>query len=387
MEQAWREKIIAPFEQAHPNIHVELSIVPYGLYMQRLLAAAVSGAAAGDVLMMDDWLAVELISRGYALPLDDRAARDLHLNDFYPDILAEWRGFGKGTLAGIPFSAGATVLFYNKTVFDRAHLSYPDTAWTYDDVLRAARAITRDTNGDGVTDIWGILTDNGGYSGFDSYVYANGGTELDASRGRATFADAATMSAVQKWVDLTRVDRVAPQPASISALHAQLFMANRAGMTLFGDHLMKQFTDPNLRWDYTLPPKGPAGRFSRRFDDGFIIPRSSEHPDEAWEFLKWVVTFPPQTDVTSVMEKSTPVYLPLASSPGWYRSIGQEHGLLMNSIFKNYSFTIMGPGWNEWRDNVFVPEIDNAFLGRKTVEQALRDAEVKVNEVLERRVK
>lgn len=384
MEQAWREKIIAPFEQTHPNITVELTIVPYGLYMQRLLAAAVSGAAVGDVLMVDDWLAAELIARHYALPLDDRAARDLNLNEFYPSLITEWRAWGNGALCGIPYSAGTTVLFYNKDVFDAAHVAYPDSAWTYADMLRAAKAITRDTNGDGTPDVWGMLVDNGGFSGFDTYVYANGGAELSADGKHAALTQPGTLAAIRGWIALTNTEHVAPQPSGITVQHQQMFTDNRVGMMLVGDHFSKLFAGKTVRWDYTAPPNGSAGRQSRRFDDGFIIPKSCEHPEEAWALLKWIATFPPQTGIASIMEKSTPAYKPLAASSAWRDGVGAVHATLLTDLLDRSSFTIIGPGWNEWRDNVFVPEIDNAFLGRKTVEQAMSDAAGKIDAVLGR---
>jgi len=386
MENDWRTLVVEPFEREHPDIKIDLTIVPYKLYTQRLLAAAVSGAPVGDVLMVDDWFAVELLKRNFALDLEPYIKKSvLDMSLFYADLIKEWREYGSGDLCGLPYSAGVSVLYYNENLFDDAHLSYPDTSWMYDDMIRTAKTLTRkDENG--AANVWGLLIDNGGYTGFDTFVRANGGHILNDNV-EAGLSDSTTINAVQKWVNIVRLDGSAPQPSGIAELYNPMFSNSKVAMMLEGDHFAKHFMGGNLRWDLTMPPKGSAMRCSERFNDGFIIPKNCEHPDEAWEFMKWVETFPPQTGVAKIMEKSIPAYKPLANSPAWYASVGEQRGKLLSEILDKYSFSYISPGWYEWRDNILIPEMDQAFLGTKTVAQAMDDAEMKVNEVLARSAK
>ncbi len=382
MEKEWRELVIAPFEKAHPDIHVELTIVPYGMYAQRLQASSASGAAPGDVLMVDDWLAAELMARGFGADIEDRVAKDLGASNFVGDVLDEWRAFGGGRLHGVPFSGGATVLYYNRDIFDRAHLAYPDTTWTYDDMARAAARLT--SRGDDAQQVWGVLLDNGGFSGYDTYVTSNGAAELSSDKRTPMLASDAMVRATQKYVDMVVAARVAPIPSSIGDQWGPVFASGHAAMALVGDHFRKQFAERFANWGFTLPPKGTAGRRSRRFDDGFIIPATSQHQDAAWEFVKWVVTFPPQTGITKIMEKSTPMWKPLAASSAWRSEFGEANAAMLEALFRNETFSDVGRHWNEWRDNVLVPEIDNAMLGRKSVPQALSDAQRETEKVMSR---
>src|SRR5260370_18341401 len=89
-----------------------------------------------------------------------------------------------GALHALPKGSPPLALAYNKTLFDRAGIPYPTDDWTWDDFLRVARALTRDTRGDGAIDQWG--------SGFDwrpsvwlPWVWAGGGAVPGAGGRRA----------------------------------------------------------------------------------------------------------------------------------------------------------------------------------------------------------
>jgi len=76
------------------------------------------------------------------------------VSDYYPDIISTAQQ--DGHLYGLPWIAQPVVVFYNKALFDAAKLEYPKAGWTWDDFLAAAKALTKDTDGDGKTDQWGF---------------------------------------------------------------------------------------------------------------------------------------------------------------------------------------------------------------------------------------
>ena len=59
----------------------------------------------------------------------------------------------------MPKYQGTLVLYYNKDLFDTYEVPYPDDSWNHDDYLAAMKQLTRDTNDDGRTDIWGSMID------------------------------------------------------------------------------------------------------------------------------------------------------------------------------------------------------------------------------------
>jgi ABC-type glycerol-3-phosphate transport system substrate-binding protein len=63
--------------------------------------------------------------------------------DYPPLLLAPFRS--GSALYGLPDEVYFPVLHYNPVAFDTAGLSYPTSAWTFDDLLHAATQLTRGT--------------------------------------------------------------------------------------------------------------------------------------------------------------------------------------------------------------------------------------------------
>ncbi|MFI5202629.1 MAG: ABC transporter substrate-binding protein, partial [Candidatus Kapaibacterium sp.] len=178
-ESAWQHDVIDPFMKAHSGIDVEVEAIPFGLYTTKIESAAASGSPLGDVVLIDDWFGQDLFKRNYTIPLDSFFHRDLRDSDFFTQFFTVWRkgNVPVGPLMAMPAAGGVTALFYNKDLFDKAGVKYPDSTWTYADLLNAARKLTNNAT-DPAKKTWGILLDDGGFTGVDTYIYSNGGKIL-----------------------------------------------------------------------------------------------------------------------------------------------------------------------------------------------------------------
>ena len=292
--QLWEEEIIKPFEESHPGIHVILQTSPYALYVTKSLTSIASGNRLADLMFAEDWFGQELIHKNYALNLMPYVNRDLVVDDFNSETFTEWRGVAQreDELFGFPACLGLTVLFYNKDLFDRAGVPYPDTSWTYDDLRRVGARLTVDANGDGIPEQWGLSFDVH-YTGFETVLYSFGGRTLTDDSRRAELSEPATLRGFHFIRDLFLDRRIASNTTSF-VNPWDSFVGQRAAMILIGSHGSMNLEGSPIRWDLTFPPKGPDGRrMSRRFTMAFMIPRNSPHPDEAWELLHWILTKSP----------------------------------------------------------------------------------------------
>ena len=67
------------------------------------------------------------------------------LNGYFPATLKPLTY--NGHLYGLPVNWSTMVMFYNKTLFDKAGVKYPDESWTWDDFRAAAQKLTIRENG------------------------------------------------------------------------------------------------------------------------------------------------------------------------------------------------------------------------------------------------
>ncbi|MBS5450695.1 MAG: ABC transporter substrate-binding protein [Coriobacteriia bacterium] len=129
---------------------------------------------------------------GMIQPIDDLIAKE-DLDDFWPGLMENCYSLDKSTLYGVPYLRSTPVLYYNKTLFEKAGVDASTAPETWDDVVAASDAL----KGQGV----------GGY-GFYSYIwvltalaYCNGGAPFgdDLAATECTFNQQPSVEMVQ-WL-------------------------------------------------------------------------------------------------------------------------------------------------------------------------------------------
>jgi multiple sugar transport system substrate-binding protein len=148
---------IAQFNEEFPDITIEQIHVPQNYWDK--VATMMAAGTPPDLMYMGYPEMALYASEGTLLPLDDYIDNDPDVNRemYFPALMDAFKRDGK--LYGISKDWNTQVLYYNKTMFDEAGLSYPDDTWTWDDFLDAAKNMTVDANDDGIVDQWGFVTD------------------------------------------------------------------------------------------------------------------------------------------------------------------------------------------------------------------------------------
>ena len=70
----------------------------------------------------------------------------------------------------VPKDYDTIALWYNKTLFDEAGISYPDDTWTWADLKDAAKKLTKDDGSQ-----YGFCAGLHNQEGYYNFVYQNGG--------------------------------------------------------------------------------------------------------------------------------------------------------------------------------------------------------------------
>ena len=189
-------EIVESFKEANPDINVEVDEAPWGDFMTKLQVQIASGNAP-DVFITDAGYAATLGGMGAAYNIADRIKNDFKEDEY---LSALYAGIdGEGNAWGIPHGLTALGLYYNQAMFDEAGLEYPTDDWTYEDMFEAARKLTKDVNGDGETDQYGLSYGVNITEGWLPFVTAAGGAQLDETRTKSMFNDEKKIEGLKKF--------------------------------------------------------------------------------------------------------------------------------------------------------------------------------------------
>jgi len=155
--ELWREKMIEAFNQSYPNIEVRLLRIPFAEYFTKLAVAFAAGTGP-DVFEVDCTMTPRYVWDGVLVDLTPYLQYEL--DDFLEASLAE--GMVDEKLYAVPLLQSSQAIYYNKKMFQELGIEPPvdpDEAWTWEQVVEIAKKLTKDLDGDGEPDIWGIIVE------------------------------------------------------------------------------------------------------------------------------------------------------------------------------------------------------------------------------------
>jgi len=253
------DRVLGPYVAVHPGVRVvQQNTATYQApYRERLLTSMAAGSPP-DVFQLDNIDLPALVNRGVVLdlaPYLTRAAVDIACLD--QTVLSI---FSRGSAVyALPRGYTPLVVVYNKDLFDRAGIPYPRDDWTWDDFLRIAKRLTRDTDGDGTIDQWGTYFDRRPFV-WIPWVWAGGGDVLcpDGRRAGGCLDAPVTIDAIRWYTGWMTRQGIAPRTHNLLKSVGddfRLFNSGRVAMMTTGHS-----------WVPRLRPYVAAGRM--RF--GFV---------------------------------------------------------------------------------------------------------------------
>jgi multiple sugar transport system substrate-binding protein len=124
------------FHALHPNVTVQIKEYDPAQY-DTLMTADLSANKAPDVITQKNFKQFYTYVNGGALA---------DVSDVTASLPASTNGKDTYTIDGksygVPYRQDAWVLYYNKDLFDKAGVKYPDGSWTWDDYAKAAKDLT-----------------------------------------------------------------------------------------------------------------------------------------------------------------------------------------------------------------------------------------------------
>lgn len=316
-QQPYYEQCAADFTAANPGIAVEVTQLGWGDYWDGLTAGFATGAVP-DVFT--DHLAryPEFVDSGVLLPLNDFIEADGVETDIYWPGLAELWVAPNGDRYGLPKDFDTVALVVNENLLEGSGLTAADLSnldWNPDDGGSFEAAIARlSVDANGVRgDEAGFDADNVVTYGYvsntpyaDAYsqtgwsaFFAGAGFEYLDSNPWGTvynYDDPAFLSSLAWWKTL--VDKgFMPNSEILSGTGADTIFADSTAATMTdGSWKIGTWTSTEgVAASFAPTPVGPSGSRASMYNGlADSITSASEHPEEAFQWVKYMASAPCQ---------------------------------------------------------------------------------------------
>ncbi|MHB0875249.1 MAG: ABC transporter substrate-binding protein [Anaerolineae bacterium] len=287
---AMAREMLDRFQESNPNIRVFFTSDPVDLET-RMLSDMEAGIAPdvfqGCCTHFPTWA-----QQGHCLDLRPFIWEDLDqatIDEWDP---AQYRALSTrdGLQFGLPKYHGALALFYNRDIFDRFGLDYPDGEWTFDDYLAAMLRISAGRTGDG-SDVWGSMFDIS-WDRIQVHVNSWGGHFVDPGDPTVCCMCGPQALSAMEWLRARLWDdRSMASPRDVGYLDtAGAFAAGQLAMVEDGSWSLRPIlANAKFRVGVAPFPVGPVRRATLATSDGFGIYSRTKYPEAAWELMKFLI--------------------------------------------------------------------------------------------------
>jgi multiple sugar transport system substrate-binding protein len=396
----------AAFSAKHPDIQVEALYVAFAESEPKLMSMYAAGDPPDIYGTTGTNPYAERYLRGMVKSLQpylDAEGADL-LKDAWPIAVNAFVIDGQMySLAAFLHAAGTWV---NATLFDEAGVDYPpvdwSTPWTWEQMIETAEKLTKDKNGDGKIDQFGVTEDHR----TPWYLTRMWGQDTVSKEDTATgFCRKlqldkkevydACLAGLEARRDLTWKQHVSPDPDESGPLSqlGPLLLTGAIGMQVAGPWVLWGELPEQFKFRGAVMPTGGvngSGTTCKNvWAEPYQISSRSKHPDEAWQYIKWIGFDPEAVGIAMVWRNCMPV-----SKSGydiWYKQYGnrlamseEESRTFWTGSLAQAETTVpdhLYAGWAKVRDFID-PEIGPGQKNEKPMNECLDAFIEKANKAL-----
>lgn len=277
------DEAIERFEKEHPGVRIHyysgVQKEDYSEWFSRKLLAG----EEPDVFMVLGTDFNQFSSLGVMKNLDDLMEQDEEFDQEKYFSSAFRTGQYGGVQYALPYEAVPTLMFVNKTLLTKEGIEMPDQDWTWEEMYRICKDVTKDLDGDGILDQFGIYN----YDWTDA-VCSNGGEIFESNGSECCLTDdrvAESVKYVRQLHELYQGQKVVQEDFNGGnvAFMPLTFAEYRTYKTY--PYKIKRYA--NFRWDCITMPAGNQGDNLSQVDTLLMgISSSTKKEKLAWEFLK-----------------------------------------------------------------------------------------------------
>jgi multiple sugar transport system substrate-binding protein len=364
------EDLIQQFNDEHDDIQVDYVLQPWDSIAQKLPTSIASGSGP-DLATPDYNVATvqQYVANDLALALSDLVGDgDTQVPEgALPETIVDSFSVDDELYAA-PANFATLMLYYNKELLDAAGIAVPETM----DELRDAAAQLADGNGQ-----YGLaIADHDSIPVWPILLWADGGDIV--ADGCSALGSPESVEALTSWVSVIRDAKAAPLGASGQDAD-NLFAAGKAAFEINGPWAAGAYTEAGVDFDVAPVPIGGSGEpVTLGSTVPTIVSASTEHPEEAQEFLAWWLSKTTQAELSTAA-----AYAPSRTD------MADDPAVTDNPMVAAFTAEVRNArlylpteaDFAEINDSIFVPAIQSATQTGDAA-AALESADAQLNELL-----
>ncbi|MFG6148113.1 ABC transporter substrate-binding protein [Halobacillus sp. B23F22_1] len=356
-EEKLLKQQLEDFEEENPDITVKHEVIA-DQYMDVLKTRLVGGEGP-DVFYLDAVEAPALIETGVLEPLNSYVDEEFDAGDFEENLIEPFKD-KEDEVYGFPKGYSTLGLFYNKQMLDEAGVDVP-TNW--EELEEAAKELTtEDTVGLGISPEMAR----------NQFIGESGEGDMVVD-GKAAFGSEEVVDALQPIVDLRNDHEAAAAPSEMGAESTgEMFGQGRAAMVMEGNWNVPYLNEtfPDMDYGVSEIPTFNDSQGTMAFTVSYVMNQASEKKEASWKLISYLTG---QEGMTTWTE--TGLELPARASVA--EELGYEDDEIRGPLVAGAEYA------TAWSDGPNLPTIYNnfdneflsAFLGEKSLEEALETGE------------
>ncbi len=364
-------KMVSEYAKVEPNVTLKVETLPINGYYDKAVTATLGGTPP-DVLALDAYMISSMAGKNLLMPWD-QYIKGLDVKDFASAI---WdAGVLNGKVYAIPYRGSAAVVYYNKTMFDKAGIPYPTADWTYADMLEMAKKMTIPGEQYGMGIAASLSDPSNVLTYFGPMLWAFGGDFLSKDNKTCILNQPAAVKAITYWSELYTKYKVVPEgtPNYSTTKDLQpLFEHNKVAMIFHASQAIAQFNAiKDLRWGLQVPPQKATGGGGW----SYTVPVGAPNAAEARKFVLWFV----KPDVLSNLTIREPARLSATTSAPW-------NSPEFKVVFEAAKYSHGLPRIPQWAQiqTLMITELQKVLQQTKTPQQAADDMTAAINDILKK---
>ena len=293
---------------AESGVKVSIDVVDWDNYWT-LLEAGASGGQMPDVFWMHSNTAQMYMENDLLLNLDSYIEADdtIDLSKYYEGVVKLYNRADNGSQYALPKDHDTIALLYNKALFDKYGVEYPTDDWTWEDLQKAAAAITEAGKAD---QGYGFaMNTSNNQDGWYNIVYDYGAQVITDDHKGTTIGSAEGKAAMEMLRQILEV--AAPQATVAETGTENLFKSGKTAMISQGSWMINSFYTADNAADYAwamLPYADTNGngacdkgeRYSAYNGLGWAAAANTKDPKAAYDLISYFCSEKAQKEQASL---------------------------------------------------------------------------------------